>query len=307
MPEAPSACRCRPGRILVGVDGSERSVDALAFGRLLAERAGASLSVGCVYGAAHAFGPLGSEAEACAAIRDVSRRAAWPDEHRNRLMRDSPAAGLRRLIGEEAAEIVVVGSSHRSGVGRVLPRERSTNYSTGLLAPSRWRRTDSPLQRDAGLRVTGVGFDGSDESRAALATAESLALTAGGAVRVFCVLPEGAPHSLGANGLGRPSGSRWSPSFTRLRRCWTPRSGRYRHPGGRPRARAHRALVRGRADGPRLRRGRSPLASNARKRGRGAAVRRRMPGAGRSARAWRAPRAGRRPSFGAGRHPQPFF
>jgi nucleotide-binding universal stress UspA family protein len=45
-----------------------------------------------------------------------------------------------------------------------------------------------------------VGFDGSAESRAALAAAESLALTVGGALRVFCVLPS-ARHPSDASGL----------------------------------------------------------------------------------------------------------
>jgi nucleotide-binding universal stress UspA family protein len=111
-----------PTRVLVGVDGRDRSADAVALGCLLASATGASLLIACIYGSRPRFQSIETAAEAQQAIDHASevldgRYAAPPHP----VVDSSPGNGLRRLAAEESADLIVVGSSHRSGFGRILP------------------------------------------------------------------------------------------------------------------------------------------------------------------------------------------
>ena len=130
LPQLPcSALGASGNTIIVGVDGTERSRDALALVELLAGAAGGRLLLVHV----HNYGQLeglvsGGEYETlvrqvaestAAAVRELlgDQRA-----HDMRLVATrSPAAGLQDFAQREAASLIVVGSSHRSSVGRVQP------------------------------------------------------------------------------------------------------------------------------------------------------------------------------------------
>src|SRR5215211_854393 len=115
-------------KILIGVDGSERSEDAVAFGRALALAAGAPL----ILTSAHRSDPLRPGAQAHEiflredAERTLARLAVELDdvddvELRPLVVNMSPAHALQEIAEQEHAGIIVVGSSHTGRLGRVLP------------------------------------------------------------------------------------------------------------------------------------------------------------------------------------------
>jgi nucleotide-binding universal stress UspA family protein len=108
---------------------------------------------------------------------------------------------LAQLARSRDADLVVLGPTHRAGWGRLIPGatvDRLTKEPPcalavaplGFDAPKReegeWRPLDGDAE-DAGLRVIGVGFDGSPSSRAALELATELAIENGATLRVYTV------------------------------------------------------------------------------------------------------------------------
>jgi nucleotide-binding universal stress UspA family protein len=195
LPQLPcSALGASCDTILVGVDGTERSRDALALAELLAGAAGGRLLIVHV----HNYGQLeglvsGGEYETlvrqvaestAAAVRDLlgDQRA-----HDVRLVAArSPAAGLQDFARREAASLIVVGSSHRSSVGSVQPGGVGQRLLAGAPIPVAL----APLGYAGHARrldTVGCGFDGLDESRQALEWAAALARRAGAALRVVAV------------------------------------------------------------------------------------------------------------------------
>src|SRR4051812_23410695 len=115
-------------KILIGVDGSKRSADAVAFGRALALAADAPV----VLAMAHRSEPLRPGAEEHEAFlredaeRTLARLAAALDDVDDLRLRPvvantSPAHALQATAEQEQAGIIVVGSSHTGRLGRVLP------------------------------------------------------------------------------------------------------------------------------------------------------------------------------------------
>ena len=169
------------GRILVGYVDTKQGRDALALGRVLAQANAAEMMV------ATAPGEGGTD--------------------------------LARIAREKDVDLIVLGASHRSPIGRVVPGatvERLLNDAPCAVAvappgfgqpadgDSGWR----PLAAragDAGLRVIGVGYDGSRAADEALATAVELAIPNGAALRVYTVARNYA-HVPGANGDSRGPG-----------------------------------------------------------------------------------------------------
>jgi nucleotide-binding universal stress UspA family protein len=155
------------GKVLVGYLDTERGRDALALGRILASARDAELAVATV----------------------------------------AEGQELASAAREQGADLVVLGSTHRGPIGRIVPgttMERLLGESSCAVAvapPGFAERADGesvwlPLDggaEDVGMRVVGVGYDGSQGSRAALAFATDLALRNGAALRVYTVVREVAP------------------------------------------------------------------------------------------------------------------
>ena len=180
--------------IIVGVDGSERSRDALALADLLAGAAAGRLLIAHVHDYGHLEGLLdGAEYETLilevAETTAAEARKQLGDQraHEMSLVAGrSPAAGLQGFARHEAASLIVVGSSHRSTVGRVQPGGVGQRLLAGAPIPV----AVAPLgyaDRARALETVGCGFDGSDESRRALDWAAALARDAGAALRVIAV------------------------------------------------------------------------------------------------------------------------
>ena len=166
--------------IVAGFDNSPSGYDAVALGRTLAAATGSRLIVVNAYplGATElAFEPQVGENLREGALR-TARRAhivleGFDDWEPDACAAAPAARGLHEVAEREQAEMIVVGSTHRHGLGRVMPGATAEKLLRGagvpvVVAPAGWAGGD--------LRTIGVGFDGTDESHAALRAAAALAL-----------------------------------------------------------------------------------------------------------------------------------
>ncbi len=150
-------------RILVGYLDNEQGNDALELGRIMAQASRAELLVFTVS--------------------------------------DGDDASLAELARSEGADLVVLGSTHRGPLGRIVPGA-TVGHLLGeapcavAIAPPGFGQPPEgdlgwrPLSGDAedvGMRVLGVGFDGSRAAHQALAVAAELAVANGAALRVYTV------------------------------------------------------------------------------------------------------------------------
>ena len=166
--------------ILIGVDASARSEDAIAFGRHLADVSRADVVVACAF--PYSARPSRANATYREALADDAEQTAR--EMRDRLdgiaaerlririaANPSPAHALHDLADAERAELIIVGSSHTGHLGRVLPGSTGERLLHGApcavaIVPHGYRtRADQPIRR------IGVAYDGSDEATAAVTAA----------------------------------------------------------------------------------------------------------------------------------------
>jgi nucleotide-binding universal stress UspA family protein len=168
-------------RILIGYQDSAEGRDALALGTILARANKAEVILGTA--------------------------------------RKEKGESLAQLAHDHKADLVVLGASHRGPVGRVVPGatvERLLGEAPCAIAvapPGFGRHEDGdsgwhPLSGDleaAGMRVIGVGYDGTHASGEALKTAADLAIPNGAALRVFTVARRYA-HVPGGDGDRRGPG-----------------------------------------------------------------------------------------------------
>jgi nucleotide-binding universal stress UspA family protein len=150
-------------RILVGYVDTEQGNDALQLGRVMAQANRAELLVFTVS--------------------------------------DADDASLADLVRSEAADLVVLGSTHRGPLGRIVPGATVAHLlgdapcAVAVAPPGFGQPPDGGLgwrplsggAEDVGMRVIGVGFDGSRAARQALGVAAELAVANGAALRVYAV------------------------------------------------------------------------------------------------------------------------
>jgi nucleotide-binding universal stress UspA family protein len=181
--------------ILVGVDASERSSDAIAFAHRVASASGATIVVANVfpYDPGRMAKPelcRALEREAVALVDRMSDGLGDLGEGRVRTLvaaRISPAHGLQELADREHADLIVVGSSHVGTAGRVMPGSTGERLLHGAscavaIVPQGYRTTAAELHR------IGVAYNGTRESVAALRSAVDIARAAGGELRVIRVM-----------------------------------------------------------------------------------------------------------------------
>ena len=153
--------------ILIGIDATERSDDALAFGQWLASVSSAHVIIATAFPysdtpSGASSGPyrqwLSDDAEQTASASSDRLEGIAADRVHIRIAANpSPAHALHDLAVSEHAEIVVVGSSHTGRLGASRPaapasacctgrraRSRSSRTATDRGAPSRATRSASP-------------------------------------------------------------------------------------------------------------------------------------------------------------------
>jgi nucleotide-binding universal stress UspA family protein len=171
--------------ILIGVDESTRSEDAIAFGNRLAGVSSAHVVVACAFpfndairdGSSPTYRKaLADQAEKTAAGMRDRLDAVAADRRQIRITPNPSAAhALHDMAQAEHADLMIVGSSHTGRMGRVAPGSTGERLLHGApcavaIVPDGYAgRTEQPIRR------IGVAYDGSDEATAAVAAAIELA------------------------------------------------------------------------------------------------------------------------------------
>jgi nucleotide-binding universal stress UspA family protein len=171
--------------VIAAFDGRSGGRDALALAVVLAD----ALDTGAI--AAFAFPSEASpsavpreqlrdqaEAELAAAVAQVSAEPRT-------IATSSPARGLHELAEAEHAAAVVVGSSHRGPVSRVLAGSVAQRLLAGSSCPVVVASSGLADAGDPELRTVGVAFDGTPDAWAALQQGAKLAAGAGGSLRII--------------------------------------------------------------------------------------------------------------------------
>jgi nucleotide-binding universal stress UspA family protein len=190
------------GIVAVGFDGSAQSRDALALAADLSRLSGARVAVVVVYPLDFLVDldlvenqhTLRRDAEA--KLSEVSPTLfEGLDVELHTAASRSDARGLHDTAEKLGADLLVVGSSHRGTLGRVL----LGSVGTRLLHGSPCAVAVAPygyVGADGELRVIAAAYDGSSESRTAVVEAAGLAAAAGGTLRIIAVA--GAPTASAA-------------------------------------------------------------------------------------------------------------
>ena len=180
------------GKIVVGFDGSDRAEDGLALARMLAGNSGASILLAHVVGSGLPMAPDWRQYES--ALREgaeemlaAAATGAGDGLETRVTTSSSPARGLHDLAASEGADLIVLGSSHRSALGRLLIGAVPERLLHGApcavaVAPRGFRE-----EPDRALRTVAVGVDGSTDSKHALEFARQLAMDAGAKLEVLAV------------------------------------------------------------------------------------------------------------------------
>ena len=199
-------------RILIGVDGSQRSEDAVAFGRLLARASGAPVTLATAYPTEPAAARDASDSYGEFLRREAEgmlERMASPlrdggELELSAIADDSPARALQALAGERNAGVIIVGSSHTGRARRVLPGSTAERLLHGSPCAVAVVPRDYRLGYAGAIESIGCAWDGRPEADAALAAAEDLARHLSASLRVVRVLePE---HRVYPSELGERSG-----------------------------------------------------------------------------------------------------
>lgn len=195
--------------VFVGIDGSPAGRDAIALAQQLAA-ANAQLTLVNVYPGELSLDSGSSQAVNATAREDSQRlleaerdNAGIAAELRN-ISSTSVGRGLHAFAELHDADLLVVGSSRRGLLGRVLVGDDTRASLNGApcaiaVAPTGY------ASHEGGLAAIGVGYDFSPESHAALAAARELAGRTGATISALYV----ATFPSGAYAYGAPMPSDW--------------------------------------------------------------------------------------------------
>lgn len=178
----------RFSNLLVGVGGSAAGRDAIALGAMLRSPHGSlTLAHVSTYSASYLRRDVES---ARAEVRDMLEReraqARMVAEVRD-IESPSVGRGLHQLAEQHGADLLVVGSSSRGMLSRVLSGDDTRAALNGAscavaVAPHGY------AESTASIKTVGVGYNGTPEADAALAVARRLAARYGATVRALTVV-----------------------------------------------------------------------------------------------------------------------
>jgi nucleotide-binding universal stress UspA family protein len=178
--------------VLVGVDGRANGRDAVALAQRLADPDG-TLTLAHVHSGElhplHASTPglLEQEQKTSEALLEETRAGAGVNAKLVSVVALSPGRGLHTQAEEQGADLIVVGSSGRSALGRVMLGDDTRTALNGApcaVAVAARDYSDHPFP----IAKIGVGYDESPESLAALAKAKELASATKATVNALEVL-----------------------------------------------------------------------------------------------------------------------
>ncbi len=196
--------------ILIGVDGSARSEDAVAFARRLAGATTGRVVVACAFPysdvPSRAANLTYREALKTDALRTARRMSellsnlAGDRIHTAAVANPSPPHALHDVAEAEDASIVVLGSTHTGRAGRVMPGSTAERLLHGApcavaIVPEGYREHAHPA-----ITRIGVAYNGTAESKAAVAAAAEAAAALDAELTVIGVIEAdmyGAPAMTG--------------------------------------------------------------------------------------------------------------
>jgi nucleotide-binding universal stress UspA family protein len=191
--------------ILVGYDPEAADRGPVEFGIAAAEFTGAPLIVGCAHASATALGPAGQGVveeqlpEGGESVEHLQAELGGDVECRP-LPGTSAARALHEAAEEFGAGLLVVGSTGRGGVGRVLPGSTAQRLMHGAPCPVAVVPRD--WTRGSRLHTIGVAYVDTPEGHRALEDALALARRSGAKVRVLHAAKERGTS--GTHGPGDP-------------------------------------------------------------------------------------------------------
>jgi nucleotide-binding universal stress UspA family protein len=194
--------------IVVAVDGSPGAADAVALAALLSDALDAPTILACVHPpralSARITGTAFEDRDADGAQRIVDA-VAWPSDRpapeRRVVWSATPALGLRMVADHVAADLVVVGSSHRHGLGRAVPGTTAMRLVADRSRPIAIAAVGHAGARQAmQMQHIGIAYDGSPAARRALTFAVGLARRTDAWLRVFDVAVPRTPLELACHG-----------------------------------------------------------------------------------------------------------
>lgn len=186
-------------RILLGYDGSDESDDALALARVLAGSTGASVEIISVfpYDGVPPSRRKDAMRKEAAPLFETALEALAGIETSTRCLSDSSAAGaITKMAEAERIDLVVIGSTHRGALGRVLPGSVGERLLSGAPCAVAVAPRGYAGREHAPIGSVGVGYDGRSEARAALHQARELAVSLGARVTVIEALFNEGPSAM---------------------------------------------------------------------------------------------------------------
>jgi nucleotide-binding universal stress UspA family protein len=180
-------------KIIVGVDESPGSADAIALASGLAGITGAELMLVNVYPYdVHPSRAVNYEFEMylkqdSQALLEQLRSAHAETAEIKAIAHPSPAHGLHDLAEAVDAGLIVVGSTHTGRAGRVVPGSTAERLLHGSPCPVAVAPRGFAQRSVREPQIVGCGFDGSVSAQHALKTAHRIAAATGARLRVIRV------------------------------------------------------------------------------------------------------------------------
>jgi nucleotide-binding universal stress UspA family protein len=197
----------RTRELLIAVDVDDRTTDAIALGTTLADALDAHPVLVHVFTydpwAQDPYGPAETQTQQALSelLVDLAREAGAPQDTEARVVPGtSVPRALQRLSEQESTLALVVGSTHRGRLGRVLPGSVGERLLAGSASPVAIAPRGYSNRAARALTRIGVGFDGSPEAARALDGAVRLARGSGAALEVIAVHTPVAFGALAASG-----------------------------------------------------------------------------------------------------------
>jgi len=196
-PAVPAEGWSAPALIGVGVDRTSSGRDAVVLASFLARATGAELMLIAVHEEPLIQVPMPEEMNWSTLQKQTQAMLA---ETRDSLEPNARIAvqadvlvwrGLRHVVRHEHRDLLVVGSAHDAEDGRVRLGRDASGLLAHLECPLAIAPSGLRTNRKNGLERIGVGLNGSPESEAALALAESIASAAGAELKVRGAIDDG--------------------------------------------------------------------------------------------------------------------
>jgi len=181
-------------KVIVGVERGEDGRDVLCFARLLARAGGAELHVVSVHSATIFYEGMDRvkeiQNEYFDQVFDFTGSELGEEFEFHRVVETSPPAGLTRIAEEIDPDLMILGSSSRGPIGRVLVGDVGARLVSGApcpvaVVPRGWGQKET-----SGFERIGVAFNGTFDAVEALHCGAELAREFEASLSVIGVVPE---------------------------------------------------------------------------------------------------------------------